>query len=97
MEENVAERFARTLKNKIYNHMTATSKNIYIEKLDEIVDKCNNIYHTRIRMKPAEVKSGTYIEYSVQSNDKSPKFKVDDHVKISKYKVGLKKSLESEK
>ena len=82
----VAERFIRTLKNKICKYMTSVSKNVYIDKLDDIVNEYNNIYHTTIKMKPVDVNSGNYIEYNVNSNDKDPKFKIDDHVRISKYK-----------
>ena len=52
----VAERFIRTLKNKIYKHMTAISKNVYFNVLNDIVDKCNNTYHKTIKMKPTDVK-----------------------------------------
>ena len=58
----VAERFTRTLKTKIYKYMTAISKNIYIDKLDDIVNKYNNTYHTTIKMKPVDVKDNTYID-----------------------------------
>ena len=81
-----AERFVRTLKNKIYKHMRAVSKSRYIDKLDDIVDEYNNIYHRTIKMKPVDVKSGNYIEYNVNSNDKDPKFQVGDNLRISKYK-----------
>ena len=57
----VAERFIRTLKNKIYKYMTSTSKNVYIDKLDDIVNKCNNTYHRIMKMKPVDVKPSTYI------------------------------------
>ena len=56
----VAERFIRTLKNKIYKFMTSISKKIYIDKLDDIVNKCNNTYHRTIKMKPVDVKSNTH-------------------------------------
>ena len=59
----VAERFIRTLKNKIYKYMTAISKNVYIDKLDDIVDEYNNTYHRTIKMKPADVKDNTYIDF----------------------------------
>ena len=52
----VAERFIRNLKNKIYKYMTSVSKNIYVNKLDYIVNKYNNTYHSTIRMKPVDVK-----------------------------------------
>ena len=60
----VAERFIRTLKNKTYKYMTAMSKNVYIDKLDDIVDEYNNTYHRTIKMKPVDVKDNTYIERS---------------------------------
>ena len=70
----VAERFIRMLKSKIYKYMTSIYKNVYIDKLNTIVNKYNNTHHTTIKMKPIDVK------------DKDPKFKVGDHVRISKYK-----------
>ena len=82
----VAERFIRTLKNKIYKHMTAVSKNVYIDKLDDIVNEYNNTYHRTIKMKPIEVKNNTYIDSIKDVNDKDPKFKVGDQVRISKYR-----------
>ena len=57
----VAERFIRTLKSKIYKYMTSVSKNVYIDKLDDIVNEYNNTYHTTIKMKPIDVKNSTYI------------------------------------
>ena len=82
----VAERFIRTLKNKIYKYMTAISKNVYINKLDDIVGEYNNTYHRTIKMKPVDVKDNTYIDFEKEVNDKDPKIKVGDHVRISKYK-----------
>ena len=82
----VAERFIRTLKNKIFKHMTAISKNVYFDVLDDIVNKYNNTVHRTIKMKPIGVTSDSYAEYNGDSNEKDPKFKVDDHVRISKYK-----------
>ena len=64
----VAERFIRTLKNKIYKYMTSISKNVYIDKLDDIVNKYNNTYHSTIKMKPVDVKSSTYIDSSKEIN-----------------------------
>ena len=84
----VAERFIRTLKSKIYYYMTSISKNAYIDKLDDIVDEYNNTYHTTIKMKPIDVKDNTYINANKEINNKDPKSKVGDHVKISKYKKG---------
>ena len=82
----VVERFIRTLKTKIYKYMTAISKNVYIDKLDDIVRDYNNTYHRTIKMKPADVKDSTYIDNEKEVNDKDPKFKVGDHIRISKYK-----------
>ena len=82
----VAERFIRTLKGKIYKYMTSISKNVYIDKLDNIVDEYDNTYHTTIKMKSIDVKDNTYINASKEINNKDPKFKVGDHVRISKYK-----------
>ena len=82
----IAERFIRILKNKIYKYMTSISKNVYIDKLDDIVKKYNNTYHTSIKMKPIDVKDNTYINFKKEVNDKNAKFKVGDHVRISKYK-----------
>ena len=65
MKENLskfAERFMKTLKNKIYKYMTAILKNVYIDKLDDIVKEYNNKYHTSIKMKPVNVKDNIYIE-----------------------------------
>ena len=74
------------LKNKIYKYTTSISKNLYIDKLDDIVNKYNNTYHATIKMKPIDVKNNTYINIDKNVNDKDPKFKVGDHVRISKYK-----------
>ena len=82
----VAERFIRTLKSKIYKYMTSISKNVYINKLDDIVNEYNNTYNTTIKMKPIDVKDNTYINTSKKINYKDPKFKVGDRVRISKYK-----------
>ena len=62
------------------------SKNVYINKLDDIVGEYNNKYHRTIKMKPVDVKDNTYIDFKKEVNDKDPKFKVGDHVRISKYK-----------
>ena len=82
----VAERFIRTLKTKIYKYITSVSKHVYIDKLDDIVDECNNTYHRTIKMKPVDVDDNTYFDFEKKVNDKEPKFKVGDHVRISKYK-----------
>ena len=80
----VAERFIRPLKTKIYKYMTAISKNAYIDKLDDIVNEYNSTYHATIKMKPIDVKDNTYIDFKKENNDKDPKFKVGDNVRISK-------------
>ena len=66
--------------------MISVSKNVYIDKLDDIVDVHNNTYHRTINMKPVDVKDDTYIDFKKEVNDKDSKFKVGDHVRISKYK-----------
>ena len=81
----VAERFIRTLKSKIYKYMTSVSKNVHIDKLDDIVDEYNNTYHTTVKMKPADVKDNTYINADKEINNKDSKFKVGHRVRISKY------------
>ena len=66
----VAERFISTLKNKIYKHMTAISKNVYINELDDIVNKYNNTVHRTIKMKPIDVTNYSYAEYNEETNKK---------------------------
>ena len=65
--------------------MTSISKNVYIDKLDDIVNKYNNTYHSTIKMKAVDVKPSTYIDCSKEINNKEPKFKIGDIVRISKY------------
>ena len=62
--------------------MTAISENVYIDKLADIVDEYNNTYHRTIKMKPTDIKDNTYINFEKEFN----KFKIGDHVSISKYK-----------
>ena len=104
----------RTLKNKIYKYMTSTSKTVYVDKLyDKVINtsyyinignayKCNNTYHSAIKIKPIDIKSSTYINSNKEVNDKDPQFKIGDIVRIPKYKkfsrkvmfeTGLKKYL----
>ena len=66
--------------------MTSISKNVYINKLDDIVGEYNNTYHRTIKMKPVDVKENTYISFEKEVNNKDPKFKVGGHVRISNYK-----------
>ena len=76
-----AERFIRTLKKKTYKYMTSISKNVYIDELDNIVDKYNNTYHITIKMKPVDVKPSSNKEINYQD----PKFKM--------FQIGLKRFL----
>ena len=82
----VAERFIRTSKSKIYKYMTSISKNVDIDKLDDIVDEYNNTKHRTIKMKSIDVKGNTYIDFGKEVNDNDSKFKVGDQVRISKSK-----------
>ena len=66
--------------------MISTSKNVYIDKLDDIVNKYNNTYHITVIMKSADVKPNVYIDFNKENIKEGPKFKVGDHVRISKYK-----------
>ena len=84
-------RFIRTLKTKIYKYMTSISKNVYIDKFNDIVNDYNNTYHRTIKMKLVDVKDKTYIDFGKEVNDKDPKFKVSDHVRIPKYKNSFAK------
>ena len=71
--------------------MISISKNVYINKLDDIINEYNNRYHKTIKMKPIEIKDNTYIDSSKEVNDKISKFKVGDHARISNYKTFLAK------
>ena len=73
----LTERFLRFLKNKIYKYMSSVSKNVYNDKLDNIVRKYNNTYHDIIN-----VKSNTYIDSSKEMNNRDPKFEIGDTVRI---------------
>ena len=66
--------------------MTSISNNVYIDKLDDIVNRYNNTYHRTIKMKSADVKPSMYIDFNQEINKEDPKFKVGVHVRISKYK-----------
>ena len=82
----VAERFIRTLTNKLYKHMTATGKNVYYDVLDDVVSKYNNTKHNTIKMKPRDVKNDNKRVYIDEHNEKDSRFKVSDRVRISKFK-----------
>ena len=73
--------------------MTSMSKNMYIDKLDDIVNKYNNTYDSTIKMNPVDVKSSTYIDSSKEINIKDPIFNIGDIVRISKYKSIFAKAL----
>ena len=66
----VAEGFIRTLKNKIYKHLTTVGKNVYFDALDDIVDKYNNTWHSSIKTKSKDVTDDSFAEYSEESNKK---------------------------
>ena len=82
----VTERFIRTLKNKIFKHITAISKNVYFHVLDNIVDKYNNTVHTTTKTKPIDITDDSYVKYNKDFNKKDSEFKIGSHVRISKYK-----------
>ena len=82
----VAERFIRTLKNKIFKHMTAVSKNVYFDVLDDIVDKYNNAVHRTTKMKPIDVTSDSYAEYNEDFN-KYKKFFAKEYIQNWSEKV----------
>ena len=72
--------------------MTSISKNVYTDKLDDAVNKCNNTYLRKIKMKPIHVKTSTYIDLDVENNDEDPKFKVGGDVRIQNIRLFLQKS-----
>ena len=76
----VAERLIRTLINIF-------SKNVYFDVIDDIFDKYNNAVHRTIKMKPIDIRCDSYVKYNEDFNKKDPKFKVGDHVRISKYET----------
>ena len=82
----VAERFIRTLKNKLYKHMTTTGKNVHYNVLDDVINKYNNTKHSTIKMKPIDVKNNKRV-CTDEHNEKDSKFKVGDRVRISRYKT----------
>ena len=82
----VGESFTKTLKTKIHKYMVLIAKNMHIDKLDSRVNKYKNTYHNSIKIKHVGVKGNTYIEFGKENNNKDPKFKIGDYVRISKYK-----------
>ena len=81
----VAQRFIRTLKNKLYKDMTSTGKNVYYYVLDDVVNKYNT-KHSTIKMKPIDVKDNNKRVYIDEHNEKDSRFKVGDRVRMSKFK-----------
>ena len=90
-ESVVAERFIRTLKSKIYKYMTSTSKNVYIDKLNDIVNEYNNTYHRKLKWNLLRLKIIHILILVKKVNEKDPKFKIGDHFEISKYKNSFAK------
>ena len=82
----IAERFIRTLKNKLHKHMTATGKNVYYDVLDDVVNEYNNTKHNTIKTKPKDVKNDNNRVYIDEHNEKSARYNVGDRVRISKFK-----------
>ena len=87
----VAERFIKTLKNKIYKHITIIGKNVYFNVFDDIIKDYNNTIHNSIKMKPKYVKDNTFIDNIEEQNKEYPEFKVGDYVRISKWKIVFSK------
>ena len=85
----VAERLIRTLKKKCYKYMFSLSKNMHIDKLDDIVHEYNNAYFSTIKMKPADVKSSTYIDFYMEKNDKNLRFEFGENVRYLNIKALL--------
>ena len=79
----VGERFIRTLKNKLFKHMKAVSESVNFDVLHDIVNKCNNTVHRKIKMKAIDVISDFHAKYNEDSNKNEPKFKVGDCVRSS--------------
>ena len=82
----VAARFIRTLKKIIYKYITSISKNVHINKLGDIVNKGNNIYHRIIKMESVDIKLRSYFDFGIENNERDPRFKVEDYVRIPKHK-----------
>ena len=82
----VAERFIRTLKSKLYKHMTAIGKSVYYDVLDDVVNKYNNTKHSTIKVKPIDVGDNNKRVDIDEYNEKDSRFKVGDRVRISKFK-----------
>ena len=77
-----AEKFIRTLKNKICKYMTSMSESVYIDKLVQTVNKYKNTYHRTTKLKPVDVNPSMYIDFTNENNKERPKFRLGDHVRI---------------
>ena len=95
----IAERFIRTLKNKINKCMTSVSKNVYIDKLDNVVNKYSNTYHSTIKMKHVDLKSRTWIDFDEGNNKEDSGFQVGQYwnIKTPLLKVTLQIGLRTKK
>ena len=82
----VAERFIRTLKNKLYKHMTSIDKNVYYNVLDDVDNEYNNTKHNTIKLKPKDIKNDNNRVYIDEHNKESARYNVGDRVRISKFK-----------
>ena len=87
----IAERFIVTLRNKIFRYMTSISKNVYIDKSDNLVNKYNNTYHGTLKMKPVDVKSNEYIDSSKEINNKILNLKLVILLEYQNMKTSLQK------
>ena len=82
----VVEKFIRNLKNKIYKQISSILKNVHIDEVGDIVNEYNYTYHRTVKIKPADVKDDTYIDFDKEVIGKDPKFQFGDHVRILKCK-----------
>ena len=88
----LAEAFIRTLKNKIYKYMTSIFKNVYIDKLADIVNEHKSVDHHTIKLKSIDLKLSANIDFGVENNDKNFETEVGDHMRIPKYKIIFEKN-----
>ena len=82
----IVQRFNKILKNEIYKYLTSVSKNVYIDKLDDIINRYNSTHHSKTNMKHSDIKSNRYIDFIVEKSEKDTKLELGDHAIISKYK-----------
>ena len=91
-KSELAEIFIRTLKNKLYKHMTVTGKNVYYDVLDDVVNKYNNTKHRTIKMKRTDVKNNKRV-YIDEHNEKNSRFKVREELEYLNFKIYLLKDI----